>query len=102
MREQIGDSISFRVLQRVFLSRLVDFELLATDGDTTKLVSQFVVLLASISLAITLPLILINGLPQEALWGMEHFLIATTMAVAGLVRIVRWQAIFLEPHHVLI
>ncbi len=102
MREQIGDSISFRVLQRVFLSRLVDFELLATDGDTTKLVGQFVALLASISLAITLPLILINGLPQEALWGMEHFLIATTMAVAGLFGMVSWESIFPERKDLMI
>ena len=77
-------------------------ELLAADGDTAKLVGQFVTLLASISLAITLPIILINGLPQEEIWGMEHFLIATTMAVAGLFGMVSWESIFPERKDLMI
>ncbi len=102
MLEHSEISTPFRVLRRVFLSRLVDFELLASDGDTTKLVGQFVALLGSISLAITLPLLLIGGLPQEDIWGMEHFLIATTMVVAGILAMVSWESIFPERKDLMI
>ncbi len=102
MLEHRVRSTPFHVLRRVFLSQLVDFELLATEGDTAKLVGQFVTLLASISLAITLPIILISGLPQEEIWGMEHFLIATTMAVAGLFGMVSWESIFPERKDLMI
>ena len=86
----------------MFLTRLVDFELLAVEGDTSKLIGEFATLMAGISLAITVPLIVINGLPQELLWGMEHFLIALTMALAGLFAIMSWESIFPERKDIVI
>jgi len=102
MLEHSESLTPFRVLRRVFLSRLVDFELLASEGDTSKLVGQFVTLLASVSLAITLPLLLISGLPQEDIWGMQHFLIATTMMVAGIFAMVSWESILPERKDLMI
>ena len=98
-RQQPGP---FQVLRQVFLTRLVDFELLAADGDTSKLIGAFATLLAGISLAITIPLIIINGLPQELLWGMEHFLIAITMALGGLFGVMSWESIFPERKDIVI
>lgn len=95
-------STHFQILRRVFVSRLVDFELLASSGDTTRLAGQFATLFASISLAITLPLLLISGLPQEDRWGMEHFLIATTMAFSGLFGMICWDSIFPERKDLMI
>jgi hypothetical protein len=86
--------LQFQILRRVFLEGLLDFELLSGGGDAMKLVGQFAALLASISLAFTLPLLLIGGLPQDAIWGMEHFLLATTMALAGLFGMMSWEPIF--------
>jgi hypothetical protein len=102
MLEHCESLTPFRVLRRVFLSRLMDFELLASEGDTSKLVGQFVTLLASVSLAITLPLLLISGLPQEDIWGMQHFLIATTMMVAGIFAMVSWESILPERKDLMI
>lgn len=92
----------FQILRRVFVSRLVDIELLASSGDTTKLAGQFFALFASISLAITLPLLLIGGLAQQDIWAMQHFLIATAMAFTGLFGIICWESIFPERKDLLI
>lgn len=92
----------FQILRRIFVSRLVDLDLLASGGDTVRLAGQFAALLASISFAITLPLILISGLAQEDRWGMEHFLIATTMAFTGLFGMVCWDSIFPEKKDLMI
>ncbi|WP_446743670.1 hypothetical protein [Silvibacterium acidisoli] len=59
-------------------------------------------MLTFISFTITAPLILISGLPQEALWGMEHFLIAVSMAVIGLFATMSWESIFPERKDMLI
>ncbi|UWZ83438.1 hypothetical protein [Occallatibacter riparius] len=92
----------FRILRRIFLNGLLDFELLSSEADTSRLVGQFATLLASVSLAFTLPILLIGGLPQDAAWGMEHFLFATTMAVAGLFGMISWESIFPDRKDLLI
>ena len=91
-----------RVLRRIFFNGLLDFDLLSGQADTARLVGQFATLLASVSLAFTLPLLLIGGLAQDAVWGMEHFLIATTMAVAGLFSMISWESIFPDRKDLLI
>jgi hypothetical protein len=95
--------LQFRVLYRVFLLRVVDLELLSSDGDTTKLLGQFVALFAAISFMFTAPLILFGGgLPQSDILTMEHFLIATTMVVIGLFSVLNWDSIFPDRRDVLI
>ena len=90
--------LQFRVLYRVFLLRVVDLELLSTDGDTTKLLGQFAALFAAVSFMLTAPLVLFGGgFPQIDILTMEHFLIATTMVVIGLFSVLNWDSIF--PDH---
>jgi hypothetical protein len=102
LSSQQGNLVQFRLLRRVFLDGLLDFEMLSNGADTMKLVGQFAALLASISFAFTLPLLMIGGLQQDALWGMEHFLIATTMAVAGLFSMLSWESIFPDRRDLLV
>jgi hypothetical protein len=95
--------LQFRVLYRVFLLRVVDLELLSADGDTTRLLSQFVALFAAVSFMFTAPLILFGGgFPQIDILTMEHFLIATTMVVIGLFSVLNWDSIFPDRRDVLV
>ena len=95
--------LQFRVLYRVFLLRVVDLELLSTDGDTTKLLGQFAALFAAVSFMLTAPLILFGGgFPQIDILTMEHFLIATTMVVIGLFSVLNWDSIFPDHRDVLV
>lgn len=95
--------LQFRVLYRVFLFRVVDLELLSSDGDTTKLLGQFAALFAAVSFLFTAPLILFGGgLPQIDILTMEHFLIATTMVVIGLFSVLNWDSIFPDRRDVLV
>jgi len=91
----------FRVLYRDFLFRLVDVELLSAAGDVPKLLGQFGAALAAFSLTISLvtfPALARSGLPYGKLIGAvrleQEFLIATTMAIAGLFTVLAWNAVF--------
>ena len=95
--------LQFRVLYRVFLLRVVDLESLAAEGDTTRLLGQFAALLAAISLLFILPLIVgAQGWPNEALWIMEHFLIATTMLAVGLFTLLHWDSTFPDKRDMMV
>ncbi len=91
----------FGVLYRDFLYRLIDVELLSAAGDVQKLLGQFAALLAAFSFTITVftfPKLARARLP----WGRylaavrleQEFLIATTMAIAGLFSVLAWNAVF--------
>jgi hypothetical protein len=96
--------IQFRVLYRVFLLRVIDLELLSADSDTTKLVGQFAAMFATFSLVISLPFILFGfpRMPPPGSWTLEHFLIATTMLVAGLFSVLTWDSIFPDRRDALV
>ncbi|MBZ5617381.1 MAG: hypothetical protein LAQ69_01420 [Acidobacteriia bacterium] len=91
----------FRVLYRDFLFRMVDIELLSAAGDVHKLLAQFGAMLAAFGFTITVftlgPLVR-SSLPYEklsfALRTEQEFLIATTMAIAGLFSVLAWNAVF--------
>jgi len=81
----------FRVLYRQFLFRMVDLELLSAhaQGDVNRLLGQFAALLVFIGLGLAMPAMGADTIRSPLLrvffaWGMEHFLIATTMLVVGL------------------
>jgi hypothetical protein len=91
----------FRVLYRDFLFRLVDIELLSAAGDVQKLLGQFGAMLAAFSFTITIftfPALAKSQMPFEKLLGPvrieQEFLIATTMAIAGLFSVLAWNAVF--------
>ena len=106
--------LQFRVLYREFLFRIVDLELLSThaEGDSRKLLGQFASLLIHFSIILALAAAMwaagvrSDRLPQlmkvTASWAMEHFLIATTMLVAGLFAVLSWESTFPDRRDVLV
>jgi len=89
------------VLYRDFLFRLVDLELLSAAGGVEKLLGQFAAMLAAFSFTITIfsfPRLAMSRLPFDKLMAAAHieqeFLIATTMAIAGLFSVLAWNAVF--------
>lgn len=92
--------LQFRVLYRIFLFRIVDLELLAPQGDMTKLLGQFAALLLFTGMLFSATAMGFdsNRVPQEQLlvsaWQVEHLLIATTMLVVGLFAVLSWDSTF--------
>ncbi len=94
-------SQQFRVLYRDSLRRLVDLELLSSQGDVTKLFGQFAALLCAFSFVLTIYLIpryafstLSPNKLALAASGDQEFLVATTMAVVGMFAVVAWDSVF--------
>ncbi|HEY2013795.1 MAG TPA: hypothetical protein VGH38_09860, partial [Bryobacteraceae bacterium] len=90
----------FRVLYRDFLFRMVDVELFSAGGEIGKLMGQFAAMLAAFSFVLMIwivPAVARSPLPHAklltAIWPVEEFLIATTMAIAGLFTILAWNAV---------
>jgi len=90
----------FRVLYRDFLARLVDLEILSTGADVQKLLIQFAAMLAAASFTyalVSVPRYIESRLPQSALliasYPEQEFLIASTMAIAGLFSVLAWNTI---------
>jgi CubicO group peptidase (beta-lactamase class C family) len=98
----------FRVLYHEFLFRVVDLEILAPQGDITKLLGQFAALLLFFSLWLTIPVVGIasaDPVPEIGLigaWTAEHFLISTTMLVVGLFAVMSWDSMFPDRRDVLV
>ncbi|MBZ5575140.1 MAG: hypothetical protein LAP40_01110 [Acidobacteriia bacterium] len=90
----------FRILYRDFLFRMVDLELLSSQGDMQNLLGQFAALLGAFSFVLTVLIVprYVGSrlpLPQLAVaaWGDEEFLISTTMAVVGIFAVIAWNAV---------
>ncbi|MEP7351731.1 MAG: hypothetical protein ABI824_00725 [Acidobacteriota bacterium] len=102
--------LQFRVLYQQFLFRTVDLELLSASaqGDSVKLLGQLAALLAFLSLMIAMVGIAVGGgkLPTAQRlamsWGMEHFLLSTTMLVVGLFAVLSWESMFPDRRDVLV
>jgi len=96
--------LQFRTLYRVFFLRVVDLELLSSDADPAKLIGQFATIFCTFSFLFTIPLLLMSGdaLPITSAWMFEHFLIETSMTVAGLIAILNWDAAFPDRRDLLV
>jgi hypothetical protein len=104
--------LQFRVLYREFLFRMVDLELLSAhaQGDMSKLFGQFASLLIFLSMLFAGVGLGFAGsarrLPPPArlmlAWTSEHFLIATTMLVVGLLAVLSWDSTFPDRRDVLV
>ena len=88
----------FRVLYRDFLFRVLDIELLPAVDDIQRLLAQFGAMLAAFSFTVavfSLPKYIMSNLPHAKLLvaarGEQEFLIATTMAIAGLFSVLAWN-----------
>jgi hypothetical protein len=95
-----GEHGQLRILFRLFLSRLLDFELVSPGGDMQTLAIQFAAILSSVSFVfcfLFVPRYGFSTLPKATLlvnaWGDEEFLISTTMAVIGLFVVIVWDTL---------
>jgi hypothetical protein len=96
----------FRVLYRVFLLRLIDLEILSADGDPSRLMGQFATVFFTISFFCTIPVpFLIVGrrpIPVSGAFMFEHFLIETSMTIAGLIAVLGWDSTFPDRRDMLV
>ncbi|HWF11379.1 MAG TPA: alpha/beta fold hydrolase [Bryobacteraceae bacterium] len=93
----------FRILYRGFLTRTIDLDVLSQHGDVANAIARFAGLLAAFSLMVFLvivPRYLTTPLPPSALvyarWNDEEFLLSATIAVAGLLAVLSWNAFLPE------
>ncbi len=105
----IPERRQFQILRRLFLSRMIDLDILAGRGEPQKLLVQIASMLAALSLVLALyavPKYAITKLKPHALlvaaWGDQEFFIATTMAVVGLFTVLCWDTIFPQKRDVLV
>jgi len=102
------ENAQFRVLYREFLFRMVDLEVLAPQGDMSKLLGQFAGLLIFVSFWLAYFTTAIAGSQKGSLagvlviWTVEHFLIATTMLAVGFFTVMSWDATFPDRRDVLV
>jgi CubicO group peptidase (beta-lactamase class C family) len=100
--------LHFGTLYREFLLRIIDLDLIAPQGDMSKLLGQFAAALIVVSLWLTPVVLGVAGsqsTPEFGLiasWVVEHFLIATTMLVVGLFAVLSWNSAFPDRRDVLI
>ena len=102
-----GERTQFRVLYREFLFRVIDLEVLAPQGDISKLLGQFAAILVFLGLwGLLPPVVMAGGPPSEATllftWATEHFIIATTMLAVGLFAVLSWESLFPDQRDVLV
>ena len=77
----------FRVLYRDFLSRIVDLDILSSQGDLKDLMARVISILASLSFIFCYMGALKNVNGYE-------FVISATLGVSGLFAVFAWNAVF--------
>jgi hypothetical protein len=96
----------FRALMRLFAYRFFDTDIVSVRGDLSSLASQFLALLAALSLVLALMTApkyagLYAHLTAEGLragaWFDQEFLLSTSMAITGVFTLLLWDALF--PDH---
>ena len=88
----------FRILYRDFLRRVIDLDVLSSHGDMEKLLVQFAAMLAAFNFSFLIfagPKYLSGAVPEAqlliAVSSEFEFLVASTMAVAGLFAVLAWN-----------
>jgi hypothetical protein len=98
----------FRILYREFLFRMVDLEILAPQGEMSKLLGQFAALLIFVSLWLSSVAGMMSAGRTNSVagllisWVAGHFLIATTMLAVGLFAVMSWDSTFPNRRDVLV
>lgn len=98
----------FRILFREFLLRIVDIDILPSPGDSLKLMGQIAALLAAFNALFAMSVRRFAEIPGPidkpltAAWGLESFLIATTMLVVGMLAVLSWDNAFPDRRDVLV
>jgi hypothetical protein len=87
---------------------MIDLELIAAQGDVTRLLGQFAGFLAFFSAMMAFGGLMFDTRRMDlqrmttAIWGMEHFMISTTMLVVGLFAVLSWDSTFPDRRDVLV
>ncbi len=99
----------FRILYRDFLRRIIDRDILSSHGDVEKLLGQCAAVLAAFNFAFLVfagQKYLLAQVPAAQLGAAaardSEFLVATTMAVAGLFGVLAWNTILPDRRDALI
>src|SRR6185312_7413851 len=99
----------FPVLYRGFLTRIIDLDVLSQHGDVSNAIARFASVLAAFSFMFMLgivPRYLTTAQPRSslvyALWNDEEFLLSATIAVAGLLAVLAWNAFLPERRDCLV
>jgi hypothetical protein len=94
----------FHVLYRVFFLRVIDLELLASNGDPSRLMAQFANVFIMISIICSIPVLLMAGHrpPMASQWKAEHFFLETSITIAGLIAVLNWESAFPDRRDVLV
>ena len=100
--------LDFRVLYRQFLLRVIDLESLSIEADVAGFLGQFAGVLIMLSMVhATVAYLGYTFITEPAdrlafCLHMEHYLIATTMLVIGLVTVIGWDATFPDRRDVMV
>jgi hypothetical protein len=99
----------FHILYRDFLRRVIDLDVLSAHGDTEKLLVQFAAMLAAFNFSFLIfagPKYLTGQVPAAqlrlAIRSEFEFLVASTMAVAGLFAVLAWNTVLPDRRDALI
>jgi len=90
----------FRILYREFLFRIIDLEILAPQGDMSRLLGQFIALLIFVSMWLCVVAGTMSAGRKDPVaglliaWAAGHFLVATTMLAVGLFAVMSWDSTF--------
>jgi predicted permease len=103
------ERIQLRLLFRISITRMIDLDLLAADGEGQNLIARLLSILAAFSFALAFLIVpryatSTLSLPSlaRAAWSDEEFLLSTTIAVAGLFAVLAWNAVFPNKRDALI
>ncbi len=97
------EAAQYHTLRRLFLRRFTEHEFLASGGDVRELLANVFAVLAAFGICISLILFRkyvfgLSKVPQAVrdavMWSDYEFLMSMTIAVAGIVVIVCWDAFF--------
>jgi hypothetical protein len=100
--------LDYRVLYRQFLLRVIDLEALSIQADVVGFLGQFAGVLFMLSLVhslVTYVGYIIQTTAQDRLQfclHIEHYFIATTMLVIGLITVVSWDSTFPDRRDVMV
>lgn len=89
----------FKILHQQFLLRVVDLEALSLEADIPRFLGQFAGVLIMFSFIHSVAVYwYILAYPYR----LEHYLISTTMLVAGLITVVSWDSVFPDRRDIMV
>jgi hypothetical protein len=91
--------LPFQVLHQQFLLRVIDLEAISIEADIPRFLGQFAGVLIMFSF---LHSVAVYWFIVAYPYRLEHYLISTTMLVAGLITVVSWDSIFPDRRDIMV